>query len=117
MARSAGDEQTVLFTCNAKTQSVQRAIYIAGNLPALSSWKPNVSVMFDDGTHGDLKAGDGIWSIQVEVPVGFEVQYKFTNSGEPGVWTPGEEFPARHRTFVLHEKSASPVIIEDIFGK
>jgi hypothetical protein len=116
MAQSSGDEQTVLFTCNAKSQQV-RTIYIAGNLPALSSWRPNVVAMYDDGTHGDVKAGDGIWSLQVQIPVGVEVQYKYTNSGEPGSWTPGEEFPAQHRTFALQKKSATPVIIEDIFGK
>ncbi len=117
MARSSGDEQPVLFTCNAKKLKVQRAIYIAGNLPSISSWRPNVTAMYDDGTHGDITAGDGIWTLQVDIPVGVEVQYKYTNSGEPGVWAPGEEFPARHRTCFVREKSASPVIVEDTFGK
>ncbi len=117
MARSSGGEQTVLFTCNAKDQSVKRAIYIAGNLPSLSSWKPNVTAMYDDGTHGDLRSGDGVWSLEVQVPVGVEVQYKYTNSGEPGIWAPGEEFPARHRSYAVHEKSASAIVIEDTFGK
>jgi alpha-amylase/alpha-mannosidase (GH57 family) len=117
MARSSGDEQAVVFTCNASGQQVQRGIYIAGNIPALASWKPNVVVMYDDGTHGDRKSGDGIWSVQIQVPVGMEVQYKYTNSGEPGSWAPGEEFPVRHRTLILRETSASPVIIADTFGK
>jgi hypothetical protein len=73
--------------------------------------------MYDDGTHGDHKAGDGIWSLKVEVPVGVEVQYKYTNSGEPGRWDPGEEFPVRHRTFKVSEWTASTVVIEDTFGK
>jgi alpha-amylase/alpha-mannosidase (GH57 family) len=117
MARGSGTEQAVIFTCNAQREKVPRAIYIAGNLPLLSSWRPNVTRMYDDGTHGDHKAGDGIWSLEVEVPVGVEVQYKYTNSGEPGRWDPGEEFPVRHRTFKVSEQTASTVVIEDTFGK
>jgi alpha-amylase/alpha-mannosidase (GH57 family) len=117
MARGSGAEQAVIFTCNAQHENVGRAIFIAGNLPSLGSWKPNVTPMFDDGTHGDRRAGDGIWSLEVTVPLGVEVQYKYTNSGEPGQWTPGEEFPARHRTLTMSEQSLSPVVIEDTFGK
>jgi alpha-amylase/alpha-mannosidase (GH57 family) len=117
MARSKAETHTVIFTCDASALHVASAIFITGNLPQLADWTPNVVTMHDDGTCGDLKAGDGIWSLQVEVPAGTEVHYKYTNSGERGVWIPGEEFPVRNRTLLVQQKSDSPLIIKDIFGR
>jgi hypothetical protein len=51
------------------------------------------------------------------VPVGVEVQYKYTNSGKRGEWTPGEEFPVRHRSFTVPAASPAVRIIKDIFGQ
>ena len=84
-------------------QDVPDAIYIAGNEPALSEWNPNTVRLYDDGTHGDVTAGDNIWSLELEFPVGSELQFKYTNSGEPGVWTDNEEFPQSNRAFTVEE--------------
>jgi alpha-amylase/alpha-mannosidase (GH57 family) len=116
MARSTSEMQTLLFTCNAQAEKVPRAICIAGNAPALASWIPNAVKMYDDGTHGDLTAGDGIWSLALDFPVGEEIQYKYTNSGVKGQWVPGEEFAQRNRTFTV-TKSPTTIILKDIFGK
>ena len=117
MAKSGKGEQTVLFTCDARDVHVTKCISIAGNLPQLGLWKPNVILMRDDGLEGDEKAGDGIWSFRTVVPVGTEVQYKYTNSGQAGEWTPGEEFPVRHRSFTVRSASPALRIIKDIFGR
>jgi hypothetical protein len=117
MAKSSAGGEPVLFTCDAREVRVTRFVSIAGNLPQLGSWKPNVVLMRDDGLEGDEKAGDGIWSLRTVVPVGTEVQYKYTNSGQAGEWTPGEEFPVRHRSFTLQSASPAPRIIRDIFGR
>jgi hypothetical protein len=45
------------------------------------------------------------------------VQYKYTNSGEAGAWTPGEEFPVRHRSFTVRSASPALRIIRDTFGR
>ena len=117
MAQSKAEMQRVVFTCDARALPVPRTIYIAGNLPAIGSWDPNTIAMRDDGKEGDAAAGDGIWSLAVQVPAGAEIQYKYTNSGTPGEWTPGEEFPVRHRTLQIAEVTAAPRIVTDIFGQ
>src|SRR5262249_10636632 len=53
---------------------------------ALGSATPNTVQMYDDGTHGDQRAGDGVWSLAVGATPGTPVFYLYTNSGTPGVW-------------------------------
>jgi hypothetical protein len=72
--------------------------------------------MYDDGTHGDITAGDGIWTLRLEVPRGIEIQYKFTNSGLEGLWDPGEEFHGLHRSLKI-EVGEGGTILLDRFGK
>jgi alpha-amylase/alpha-mannosidase (GH57 family) len=117
MAKGTGQSQAVLLTCDARAAAAPRRIYVAGNLPALGDWRPNVVEMHDNGLNGDREAGDGIWTLLFEAPVGTEIQYKYTNNGQPGVWSPGEEFPARHRTLVIQKPTVTPHIQEDVFGK
>jgi alpha-amylase/alpha-mannosidase (GH57 family) len=117
MAKSGAGKETVLFTCDARDVHVTKSVCIVGNLPQLGDWKPNVTLMRDDGLEGDEKAGDGIWSFRTWVPVGTEVQYKYTNSGQTGEWTPGEEFSVRHRSFTVQSASPALRIIKDTFGR
>ncbi len=117
MARSSGETQAVLFTVDAYKEKVRDAIYIAGNLKELGEWTPNLIRMYDDGTHGDKIANDAVWSLEVEVPLDIQVQYKFTNSGKKGAWSPGEEFATDHRILTVSEQSTSTITIKDTFGK
>jgi alpha-amylase/alpha-mannosidase (GH57 family) len=117
MARGSRPLHKVLLTCDARALKKPLAIFVAGNHDHLGNWNPNTTHMFDDGTHGDAVAGDGIWSLLVELPTGVDIQYKYTNNGKPGEWTPGEEFPARHRTIHVEETSGSPFVVTDIFGQ
>ncbi len=117
MAQSKGDAQVVIFTCDASTEKVSDAIYVVGSVPELGSWTPNSVRMYDDGTHGDLKAKDGVWSLQVAVSIGEEIQYKYTNSGTKGEWVPGEEFSGNNRLYRVAMKSVAAIIINDVFGK
>lgn len=112
MAKSR-DVVEVLFTCNAKAIH-NPSIAIAGNLPELGSWVPNAVVMYDDGTHGDAAAGDGIWSLRLGILAGTELQYKYTNSGKRGAWVPGEEFAGRNRTATV---PATRLVLTDTFGQ
>ena len=75
---------TVTFVVDAAAQTVPQAIYIAGNLPELGAWQPNTVRLYDDGTHGDSLPGDKHWTLEVTIPAGSEVQYKYTNSGSAG---------------------------------
>ena len=116
MARSSTTTQTVLFVCDASGQKVRKAVYIAGDHPLLGSWAPNITAMRDDGKEGDAVAGDNLWTIRVTLPVGTTVQYKYTNSGPPGLWIPGDEFEGRNRSVTIPE-SPQPFIIRDTFGQ
>jgi alpha-amylase/alpha-mannosidase (GH57 family) len=116
MAKSKEETVTVLFQCDASNVKVEIALYIAGNCQVLENWTPNKRQMFDDGTHGDKKAGDHIWSVQLDIPMDKELQYKYTNSGLPGQWTPGEEFPSANRTMQL-DRTKKHIEVLDVYGK
>ncbi len=116
MAQSAQDQARVLFQCDARGFSVPSAIYISGNQPALGNWIPNTVQMYDDGTHGDQAAGDGIWSLEATFPIGTLLEYKFTNSGTAGEWDPGEEFPYLTRGIVVDRMPEPGIVLLDRFG-
>ncbi len=116
-AVSRREKVRVVFQCDARSTGVSDAIFITGNIRQLGNWTPNAVRMYDDGSHGDVAPGDGIWTLAVDVPSGVEIQYKFTNSGAEGAWEPGEEFPGRHRSVVLVQPpEGSPVMLLDRFG-
>jgi hypothetical protein len=117
MNRSSDEMQTVVFVCDARAVHVGTSIFVAGNRPELGSWNPNTVALHDDGTSGDEKAGDGIWTLTLQLPVGREILYKYTNSGTPGQWVPGEEFPTRNRNLTIGAYSSEPHIIRDTFGQ
>ena len=76
----------VVFRLYLEDQPVPRAMYIAGPHPQLGDSVPNKIAMFDDGTHGDQKAGDHVWSMTATFSPGQKVFYVYTNSGEEGQW-------------------------------
>ncbi|MBM4168267.1 MAG: hypothetical protein FJ215_03815 [Ignavibacteria bacterium] len=116
MAQSEKDQVRVLFQCDARGFSVPTTIYIAGNHSSLGDWVPNNVPMYDDGTHGDQVAGDGIWSLEGMFPVGTVLEYKFTNSGQQGEWDPGEEFPYLTRGIVVERMPDPGIMLLDRFG-
>ena len=76
----------VVFRLYLEDQPVRKAMYIAGPHPQLGDSVPNKVSMFDDGTHGDQKAGDHVWSVTATFSPGQKVFYVYTNSGEEGKW-------------------------------
>jgi len=114
--KRSNETRTVRFECDARNIEVQDAIFIVGNAPEIGEWVPNVKRMRDDGAAGDQTADDKIWTLEVELPVGFEVQYKFTNSGATGVWVPSEEFPHANRAFTVGGESKETMVRRDVFG-
>jgi alpha-amylase/alpha-mannosidase (GH57 family) len=117
MRKSDSSPVTVRFQCDARHVRVPEAIYVVGNHPSLGGWVPNKVRLYDDGTHGDKRRGDGIWTIELTFPAGAEVLYKFTNSGVVGRWNPGEELPALNRKVDLKAIKTNRIILLDLFGK
>jgi len=116
MAKSANNIK-VTFFCIVKNINVSDAIYIVGDSPEIANWTPNKVKMYNDGTHGDKKANDDIWSITLEFPENITVQYKYTNSGKEGVWVPGEEFPMDNRQIFIRDDGNGEMKVKNIFGE
>jgi lysophospholipase L1-like esterase len=76
----------VVFRVNAGEHRVPRFLSVTGPYPELASSVPNELLMHDDGTHGDQRAGDGVWSLAVPRPAANRLVYVYTNSGRPGRW-------------------------------
>jgi lysophospholipase L1-like esterase len=76
----------VVFRVYLGKRPVPKAMYIVGAHPELGDLVPNKVAMYDDGTHGDQKAGDGVWSCSAAFAPGTKLFYVYTNSGEEGKW-------------------------------
>jgi lysophospholipase L1-like esterase len=86
-SQADGSEETeVIFRVYAGKHAVPTAIYIAGVHPNLGGGVPNKLAMYDDGTHGDQRAGDDVWSYAATFAPGTRLFYVYTNSGETGRW-------------------------------
>ncbi len=66
--------------------SVYKNMYIVGNPKQLGNNRPNQVKLYDDGTHGDERRGDRVWSLEITLDQAAPMIYSFTNSGEPGQW-------------------------------
>lgn len=84
-AATSGEVQ-VIFRVYSDDHPVPRAIYIAGVDPKLGNGAPNQVAMYDDGTHGDQRAADKVWSYAASFSPGTRLFYVYTNSGERGRW-------------------------------
>lgn len=116
MAQSKQDMVPVVFECDASGIYVRKTLYISGNHESLGQWVPNKVKLHDDGTHGDQKGGDGIWTLEALLPAGYEVEYKYTNSGAEGSWQPGEEFGNVNRKFCVEKKNSDKLVVRSRFG-
>ena len=98
---------------------------IDGANASLGNWKPNIIPLFDDGTHGDGTAGDGVWTAALELPylepapgaIPVRIAYKYTYGQPSQGWTDSEEFPGNQRILELVDVSGDHVITRfDLFG-
>src|SRR5207249_1563040 len=96
---NARGEVEVVFRVAADRRTVPASIFIVGAHPALGALVPNRMAMHDDGTHGDQRAGDGVWSYTASLTPGQRLAYVYTNSGREGRWE-GLDIPAL-RTVVV----------------
>ena len=117
MAQSTDDLVTVRFCCSTGQMYVRKTVAIAGNHELLGNWVPNKVLMADDGTRGDEVAGDSVWTIELRLPEGFELEYKYTNSGGVGSWSPGEEFAGNNRLLTIRRGPDGRMTVRDTFGQ
>ena len=97
----------VVFRLYAGEQLVQRALYITGPHKELGDAVPNRIAMYDDGTHGDERAGDRVWTYTARFAPGQKIFYVYTNSGSEGLWE-GLDVP-KIRSFNVPDKEGARV--------
>lgn len=94
---------------------------------ALGGWRPNRVAMRDDGLGGDTTAGDGIYTIVLELHAwdpaeapdgaGVRIGYKYTWGPLGGLWTGTEEWPGNQRLLEVVDVNGDGVVVrQDIFG-
>jgi hypothetical protein len=77
---------TIVFRVYQGSAEVPTGLSIVGADPQLGALAPNTVAMHDDGTGGDQKAGDGVWTHAAAFPPETTVSYVYTNSGAAGQW-------------------------------
>ncbi len=91
----------------------------------LGNWVPNQARMYDDGTHGDAAAGDGTWTLALELPyiepadgvAPVRIAYKFTYGKPAQGWTDSEEFPGNQRLLELVDVNGDRIVTRfDLFA-
>lgn len=83
-----------------------------------AGWTPNTIPMFDDGTNGDVTAGDNIWTISYVLPKGLRIGYKYTWGTQGALWTGSEEWPGnQHILEIVDVNGDNYVHRRDNFGE
>jgi hypothetical protein len=83
----------------------------------LGNGAPNTIPMYDDGTNGDEKANDNIWTLTVDQPRGIRLGYKYTWATSGAPWTGSEEWPGNSRLLeVVDVNGDNFVYRRDVFG-
>jgi lysophospholipase L1-like esterase len=108
---------TVVFRVSSGGYAVPSAISIAGSDPQLGDYAPNTVAMHDDGSGGDQRAGDGVWSYSGSFLPGTRIFYVYTNSGARGQWE-GLDVPTIRQVVVPSAVDGSIVYLPiETFGK
>ena len=100
-AEGDASQVQVTFRVRVDANSAERGVFLVGADPQLGALVPNRVAMRDDGTHGDQRAGDGVWSYTARVPVNGDVFYVYTVGGTEceGQWV-GLDVPHVRRVTV-----------------
>ena len=88
-------DQLVIFMLDARTGRV--AFKVNGSTTAtwciagaFNGWNNSSTPLFDDGTHGDLLGGDGVFSVDFTIPTAGRNEWKAVKCGDWGVTFPAQ---------------------------
>jgi len=119
--RTDGDDATVLVTLEVEAPGLAlapgEAVCLSGDRPELGAWVGHSIELFDDGTHGDVGAGDDVWTTVLLTGRGGSVAYKYM-TGTPGdpTWD-GVEYEGDDRILYVEDIDASGrVRVVNVFG-
>jgi lysophospholipase L1-like esterase len=107
----------LVFRVSHGAYPVPTAMSIVGTAPQIGDNQPNLVAMHDDGTGGDERAGDGVWSFAAEFAPGTHLTYVYTNSGTRGRWE-GLDVPHLRDVTVPASADGAPVYLPiETFGR
>lgn len=113
---SASGTVEVVFRVRMGKYPVAGAVSISGTDRELGDLMPNAIKMYDDGTHGDQQAADGVWSLAARLRPGSSIFYVYTNSGRRGEWE-GLDLPGIRRVDVPQNVTKAAIYLPiDVFG-
>lgn len=113
---ATGSDMDVVFRVRVPPHHARRGVYIVGPDPQLGSLVPNRVSTYDDGTHGDQRAADHVWSYTASFIRGSAVPYVYTVGGREGEWT-GLDVPTVRRLAVDAPNSGTRLYAPiDTFG-
>jgi lysophospholipase L1-like esterase len=84
-----------VFRVDMSSEPSGRRAYVMGNDPVLGGFVPNTMPLYDDGTHGDQRAGDGVWSRTFSFDGSRLLTYAFSDGSERGAWQGLENYRLR----------------------
>ncbi len=92
---AARDVACVLLRVDMAGDTSGRQPFVMGNQPQLGSFAPNRIELYDDGSHGDQRAGDRVYSRTFAFAMPGVLTYAFTNGATPDSWTGLENYRLR----------------------
>jgi hypothetical protein len=114
---SAAGRTIVVFRAYRGSVNVRKGLSIVGADPQLGALVPNAVAMHDDGTGGDQRMGDGVWTYTAAFRAGETISYVYTNSGAAGEWE-GLDVPYVRRVEVPQSPDGRPVYLPiETFGR
>jgi len=75
---------TVVVRVDMAVEGPRRRPFVMGNAPQLGGFEPNEVPLFDDGTHGDQVANDGVWEREFIFDSPGTLIYMFTDGDRAG---------------------------------
>ena len=121
----------MFFTGGIHEENEMQTDYDVAN-EKLGNWVPNRIPMYDDGTHGDANAGDGIWTVTFDLPwdpkcatahpdhasaTCLRIGFKYTFGLQGQGWTGTEEWPGNQRLLEIVDVNGDGLVARhDIFG-
>ena len=117
LPKSDSDKTTVVFRVYRGLTAVPKGLSIVGADPQFGALVPNTVAMHDDGTGGDQRADDGVWSYLASFAPGLPLAYIYTNSGTPGRWQ-GLDLPHIRHVQIPTTVGGQPVYLPiETFGR
>lgn len=116
LSETSGQSSYVFRVYVPQAVKTNHGIFIVGNHPKLGDNTPGRVPLYDDGTHGDEVARDGIWSLEIDMEVEKPVYYTYTNAPEPR-WATKDTYPPQKNTqyFLRIHPHGTPTTVRTVF--